>query len=172
VTICSRNRRAVFGKIVDGEMILNDWGNIVAECIANIPNHFPDIGIDKSVIMPNHVHMIVGIRSNYENGSSTACRAPTTEKFGTPVTQSIPTIIRSFKSAVTKQINIINHTPGQSIWQRNYFEHIIRDERELNRIRRYIINNPAKWEYDRENRNGIPIDEKKKFWNRFLDEFD
>jgi len=102
----------------------------------------------------------------------TACRAPTTEKFGKPVTQSIPTIIRSFKSAVTKQINIINHTPGQSIWQRGYYEHIIRDERELNRIRRYIINNPAKWEYDRENRNGIPIDEKKKFWNRFLDEFD
>ena len=162
----------MFGGIVDGEMILNDLGIIVYECIANIPNHFHDMEIDKLVIMPNHVHMIITIRSNYENGRGTACRASTTEKFGTPVIRSIPTIIRSFKSAVTKQINTLHHTPGQSIWQRGYYEHIIRDERELNRIRRYIINNPAKWEYDRENRNGIPIDEKKKFWNRFLDEFD
>ncbi|MCP9448402.1 MAG: transposase [Nitrospira sp.] len=80
----------------------------------------------------------------------TACRAPT-EQFGCPVTGSIPTIIRSFKSAVTKQINEQRRTPGVPIWQRNYYEHIIRNDESLNRIREYIANNPLQWALDREN---------------------
>ena len=171
VTTCSRDRKPVFGTIIDGEIVLNDWGEIVRDLIEKIPDHFSNIEIDQSVIMPNHVHMIIVIWHNNESGNGTACRATTRERFGKPVQQSIPTIIRSFKSAVSKQINTYRKSSGQSIWQRNYYEHIIRDERELNRIRRYVINNPPKWEYDRENRNGIPIDEKRKFWDRFLNEY-
>jgi hypothetical protein len=73
------------------------------------------------------------------------------EQFGQPVSGSISTIIRSFKSAVTKRINEIRKTPGAKLWQRNYYEHIIRNENELNRIREYIANNPIKWEFDKEN---------------------
>jgi len=63
------------------------------------------------------------------------------------------------------------NTEIQTVWQRNYYEHVIRSEEELNKIRRYIINNPPKWEYDQENRFGKPIDEKRKFWSKFLNEF-
>jgi len=71
------------------------------------------------------------------------------EQFGRPVSGSIPTIIRSFKSAVTKRINELRQTPGAKLWQRNYWEHIVRNEPELNRIREYIQNNPTQWEWDR-----------------------
>ena len=78
-------------------------------------------------------------------------RAPTKEQFGKPVSNSIPTIVRLFKSTATKQINEIRNTPGFPVWQRNYYEHIIRNEDELNRIREYIINNPLQWPEDENN---------------------
>ena len=74
-----------------------------------------------------------------------------TEQFGKPVAGSIPTIIRSFKSIVTKHINETRGAPGVSVWQRNYYEHIIRSEDSLNRIRQYITENPTRWAFDREN---------------------
>jgi REP element-mobilizing transposase RayT len=88
----------------------------------------------------------------------TTFRAPT-EKFGKPVPNSLPTIVHSFKSAVTKQINIIRNMFGMPVWQRNYYEHIIRNEREMNKIQEYIINNPIKWDLDKEN----PINKQKRF---------
>ncbi len=195
VTICTHDRQPLLGEIVDGEMVLNEMGRIVEEEIKRTESIREYIAIDKHVIMPNHVHIIffinddrrgtagraqIGkmindcrVRDNTnENAMGTARCAPTTvERFQRPVAMSIPTIVRSFKSAVTKRINVLRHTPGNSVWQRNYYEHVIRNEQELNRIRRYIINNPPQWEYDRENHNEIPIYEKKKFWERFLNEF-
>ncbi|GIV52421.1 MAG: hypothetical protein KatS3mg038_2942 [Candidatus Kapaibacterium sp.] len=76
---------------------------------------------------------------------------PTVEQFGKPVHGSIPTIVRSFKSAATRYINILRGTPGAPVWQRNYYEHIIRNEDALNRIREYIATNPLRWQLDREN---------------------
>jgi len=78
----------------------------------------------------------------------TARRAPTVERFGGPVSGSVPTIVRAFKSAVTKRINELRQSPGAKLWQRNYWEHIVRNEPELIRIREYIRNNPARWEWD------------------------
>jgi len=96
--------------------------------------------------MPNHLHGIIGIVDEDEEISSkgTMHLAPTestttTEQFGKPTSNSIPTIIRSYKASVTQKINIERNTPGAAVWQRNYFERIIRDEPELNRIRKYII---------------------------------
>ncbi|MBN1535924.1 MAG: hypothetical protein JW908_04270 [Anaerolineales bacterium] len=73
---------------------------------------------------------------------------PTHEQFGKPVVGSIPTIVRAFKSAATRQINLYRNTPGALVWQRNYYEHVIRDEKSYNQIAEYILNNPLRWELD------------------------
>jgi len=99
--------------------------------------------LDASMIMPNHLHGIVVIT----DGRGTARRAPT-ERFGKPVADSIPTIMRAFKSASTKYINEIRRTPGAPVWQRNYYEHVIRNDEELKAIRQYILNNHANWATD------------------------
>ena len=80
------------------------------------------------------------------------------EQFGKPVSGSVPTIVRAFKSAVTKRINAMRGTPGATLWQRNYWEHIIRNESEWNRIREYIRNNPGTWESDRLNEHASTTD--------------
>jgi REP element-mobilizing transposase RayT len=100
--------------------------------------------------MPNHLHGIIGIVEDEDvSGKGTMHRAPTIEQFAKPTSNSIPTIIRGFKSAVTKIINIKRNALEASVWQRNYYEQVIRNEPELNRIRKYIIENPIKWQYDK-----------------------
>jgi putative transposase len=74
-----------------------------------------------------------------------------TEQFGKPISGSLPTIVRSFKSAATKLINELRSTPRAPVWQRNYYEHVIRNEDDLNEIREYILSNPVKWDLDSEN---------------------
>jgi hypothetical protein len=108
------------------------------------------VGIDPGTGRPNCSNVVpdvvVGARRR---------RAPTLgttlEQFGRPVPGSIPTIIRAFKSATTRRINEWRGTPGARVWQRNYWEHIVRNEKALERIRRYILTNPARWQMDREN---------------------
>jgi REP element-mobilizing transposase RayT len=131
VAVCANKHKLLLGKIKNGKMILNDIGKIVNNCIINIPEHFKQSDIAAHVVMPNHIHMIIGISGR----RGTACRAPTIERFGKPVKGSVPTIIRSFKSAATHKINKLKNTPGKKFWQRNYYEHIIRDENELESIK-------------------------------------
>ena len=100
--------------------------------------------------MPNHIHGIL-LLDETPGCRGTAYRAPTVEKFGKPTKGSLPTIIRSFKSASTHLINRLDKRKGISIWQRNYYEHIIRNEDSLNRIRRYIQENSIKWSIEPEN---------------------
>ena len=145
VTICTQNRECLFGEIVDGEMRLNEAGRTGVNEWLKTAEIRDEIELDEWVVMPNHFHGIVVIA----NGRGTARRAPTVERFGQPVSGSIPTIVRSFKSAATKRINELRQTPGAKLWQRNYWEHIIRDESELGHIREYIRNNPAQWELDK-----------------------
>ena len=147
VTIRTHNRASMFGEVVDGQMQLNALGQIVKTCWQETPEHFRDAQVDASVVMPNHMHGILWIT----NRRGTACRAPTREQFGKPTPQSLPTIIRSFKSAVAKRVNIRRGTPGTPLWQRNYYEHVVRDDAALNRIRDYIQTNPQRWDLDREN---------------------
>jgi len=156
ITICTHGRACLFGEVMDGTMRLNDTGRMTQTCWNAIPEHFPGVVTDECIVMPNHVHGIVWVG---DGGTAccrgTACRAPTVEQFGKPVSRSLPTIIRSFKSAVTKRINESFGTAGVPVWQRNYHEHIIRDEDALTRIRQYIIDNPAQWAMDRENPNRL-----------------
>ncbi len=166
VTICTKDRVCLFGEIVDGQMHLNEAGNVVILEWVKTGELRDDVEIDEFVVMPNHFHGIVVLhggmvaedkgagtegRGMGTEGRGTARRAPTMERFGAPVVGSIPTILRSFKSAVTKRINEINGTQGATVWQRNYYEHIIRNEESLNRIRQYIADNPAQWADDGEN---------------------
>ncbi len=163
-------------------MRLNDIGKIVGDEIFKTESIRDNIDIDKYVIMPNHVHAIVVIYPVGANGGSpqiiddqlnmTHGCAPLHNSRFSLKPNTIGSFIAGFKSAATKRINILRNTPGVSVWQRNYYENVIRDERELNKIRRYVINNPAQWSYDIENRNGLPIDDKQKFWSKFLNEFD
>ncbi len=152
-TICVKNRVNLFGHIAGGEMVLNEYGKIVGKCWQGIPDHFHDVLIDEFVVMPNHTHGILLIRNESFVGARHAVPLPdaTIRKFGKPIARSLPTIIRSFKSAVTRQINEYRLTPGATVWQRNYYEHIIRNQEELDRIRKYIVDNPKKWAMDREN---------------------
>jgi REP element-mobilizing transposase RayT len=151
LTICSYNRLFLFGDIQDGKMILNGNGLIVHEEWQKTTEMRLNVVLDTFVIMPNHIHGIPGIKDDINHGKAkcrgTMHRAPTPmiERFGKPVSNSIPTIIRGFKSAVTHRINEIRQTPGAPIWQRKYYEHVIRNEDDLNEIRQYIENNSAKW---------------------------
>ena len=157
ITICTDKGKNVFGTIADGEMILNDYGVIADKYMEMIPQRFQDVKVDKYVIMPNHIHMIIiiSVEAIHELPLPPYVNNP-----GTRRKMLIPKIVGYYKMNVSRDINRIRHKIGFPVWQRNYYEHIIRNEKELNRIRRYIINNPPKWEYDRENRNGVPIDEK------------
>ena len=146
ITICTYQKQCLFGDILDKQLRLNDFGNTASECWQAIPKHFPKIKLDEFVIMPNHIHGILFITDNHR-GKALPCSYK--GKFGNPVAGSIPTIIGSYKSAVTKRINIIRNSKGSSLWQRNYYEHIIRNEESLNRIREYIINNPLSWKTDK-----------------------
>lgn len=150
VTICTYNRECLFGKIVHGEMRLNDFGNGIECEWLHTAIIRPYLELEESVIMPNHMHGIVSIR---DEGRGKACLAPTTGTFGRPVAGSLPTIIGAFKSASTKRINEMRGTPGAPLWQRNYFEHVIRNEAELNQVREYIVANPARWAEDSNNPN-------------------
>jgi len=146
VTICTRERECLFGHVVYGEMRLNDAGEIARRCWEDIPDHFPLAELDAFVIMPNHVHGIIVVP-----GKGTACRALTSEQFGKPAVGSVPTIVRSYKSSVTRHMNLLRGTTGTPLWLRNYYEHIVRSEAELMAIREYITSNPARWDEDENN---------------------
>lgn len=112
-------------------MVLNHAGNILRQTWLDLHTHFPTIQLDLFSILPNHFHGIIILKQSDPK-------------------VSLPEIIRFFKVNSARRINALHKTPGKSIWQRSYYEHIIRDEVDLKRIRQYIIDNPAQWEMDHE----------------------
>lgn len=152
VTLCTQGRSCLFGNIVDGEVWLNRFGAIVAEEWLRSAEIRDEIELDEWVIMPNHFHGIVVITDKTGDPRCTGDRpvAPTG-----PRPNSIGALTGGFKSAVTRRINELRNMPGQKVWQRNYWEHIVRNELELARIREYIQNNPAQWELDALNPSNV-----------------
>lgn len=143
VTIRTRGGEPLFGEVVDGRMVLSTYGQIARNCCEELPLHFDHAQVDTCLVMPNHLHAIVVLlQQSPESASQVAQRH---EQFGRPVRGSLSTMIRSLKSAVSKAINELRCTPGESVWQRGYYEHVIRDERELNEYRRYVLENPLRW---------------------------
>ena len=164
ITICTRDKTCIFGDIIDGCIVLNHAGNMVSERWIRLSDKFKNICIDNYVIMPNHIHGIISIKNNNVGAGPRACpdeRHSDNMKIGFNTLGShtglpLHKIIGWFKTMTT---NIYIHNVRQNnwqrfnkrLWQRNYYEHIIRNEYELNEIREYIINNPIKWELDNEN---------------------
>lgn len=147
ITICTKDRKLLFGDIVDGKMILNEYGNVVNDEITGLHNHYDTVCVDKYVIMPNHIHMILTItalsvgaplaapESNINHTVGAASGAPT-----------MGNIVRGLKSGISRKC-------GFNVWQRNYHDHIIRNHKEYENICNYIETNPLQWETDCHNEN-------------------
>ena len=148
VTVCAKGNRPLFGEVVDGHVALSGCGRVVAECIEAIPDHFPRCTLDVSVVMPNHLHLIIVIDRSAE--SAGASREPPNCRSG-PKRGAISAVVGSVKSAASKLVNRVPEGRRILTWQRGYYEHVIRSEREMLAIRQYIVNNPLQWELDREN---------------------
>lgn len=142
VTICVKNRQEYFGKIKNGGMVFNDYGTVIAIHWADIPKHYSNVILDEWVVMPNHIHGIIVITSDTSFVGTAHCAVPTNIN---PV--SLSQIIKSFKDATTKRIRS-EFGNIRFVWQRSFYDHIIRTEAELARIREYIHNNPLNWEHD------------------------
>lgn len=142
ITICARNRECLFGEIVGGKMRLNGAGEIVESVWNGLPEHYPHVLLDAMVVMPNHVHAII-VLTPVEAGLKPAPTATTAKRHG------VPEIVRAWKTFSARRINGTRRTPDATIWQHNYWEHIVRNVSEMDRIREYIKNNPAQWELDK-----------------------
>ncbi|MGQ9774011.1 transposase [Chloroflexus sp.] len=142
VTIVTHDRACLFGDIVDDQMRLNQAGQMVEWTWYDLPNHVDNIELDAFVVMPNHVHGIIIIV-----GAGAGSVGAGSEPAPTP----LPEIVRQFKTFSARRVNQWRGMVGQPVWQRNYYEHIIRDETSLQRIREYIATNPNQWAADHEN---------------------
>ena len=148
VTIVTQDRKTLFGQIVDGEVVLNALGRMVSDTWIAIPEHFPNVELGESVIMPNHFHGIISITVGARH--AVPQQQGTIERFGKPISGSLPTILRSFKSASTKVFHEFSGHSEEHLWQQSYYEYVIRNERDYLAICEYIIANPVNWEKDEE----------------------
>ena len=153
VTICTKHREPYFGRVVNGGMVLSAVGERAAHCWREIPRHHAGVELDEFMIMPNHMHGIVIICNPVETLHATSLRRETLMSEISPKAGSLGVIIRSYKSAVTRLAGLAGFKNFS--WQARYYDHIVRDENSLCNIRQYIIDNPARWELDRENVPGL-----------------
>jgi putative transposase len=163
ITICTHNHECMFGHISDGEMVLNDAGRMIEKWFQKLPTKFDGIVSDEYVVMPNHIHFVI---ENIGSVGADPCVCPrnndvnaddfgnrrTGEHAGSPLQK----IVQWFKTMTTNEyIRNIKENKRQStngkLWQRNYYEHVIRNESDQNRIRQYILDNPARWADDENN---------------------
>ena len=165
VTVCSRNRECLFGQVIGSGMRFNEEGECVEACWNDIRPHFRDVELDAFVVMPNHVHGILIFFDFVGAGSpcpsverevpAPPFQTPTDHdaesRMGAvtaPLRRTLGRVIAYFKYESTKGINRLRATSGARVWQRNYYEHIIRDEDDMNRIREYILTHPILWDQD------------------------
>lgn len=154
ITLCTHKRECLFGAMVGDIVQLNEAGRLVQNIWDVLPEHYSCVELDFFVVMPNHIHGIVVL-----NGVGAQFIAPVhdgaTNSGAMNLAPTVGEIIRAFKARCTHSINHLRGVQGVSIWQRNYYEHIIRNESSLQEIREYIANNPAQWAIDRENPNAV-----------------
>lgn len=166
LTICAEGRACVFGDIVDGEMRPNHAGRTMADWFDELNRAFPGVRTDASIVMPNHFHAIVIV------GADLCVRPDQTDRqvdpadlgthAGVPLRVSLASVVQWFKTMTTNAyIRGVNDQGwprfDRRLWQRNYYEHIVRNNIELERIREYIRFNPARWTEDRENPDATAV---------------
>lgn len=161
VTIISRKRICLFGEVTSEGMDLNPIGQKVVQCWYGLQKNFQNAELDEFVLMPNHLHGIILITETSSKGEAFPEMILSSQKEGIgnasplrprgPESGSLGAIIQNFKSVSTRMVNKMYYERGNKIWQRNYYERIIRNEHELDAIRQYIQDNPINWKKDREN---------------------
>ena len=164
VTVCVHDRECLFGETVDGVMRLNSAGEMVRIEWEGLPERFPNITMDEYVIMPNHFHGIIIISDVAASvvsvgaplatpafGSAAIDKGAATNQGAASSAPTLGSIMRTFKSISAIDVNRVLERQGRPLWQRNYYERVIRDDVEMDAARRYILENPLKWNLDREN---------------------
>jgi len=144
ITICTFEKICLFGNVINSKMILNNIGEIAQNEWHHSSKIRSEIRLNEFIIMPNHIHGIIIIDSVGATGGR-----PKTPYSSGPHKRSLGSFVAGYKSSVTKHINFIRRTSNRYIWQRNFYDHIIRDNNDLKRTRQYIIDNPIQWKFDR-----------------------
>ena len=157
VTLVVKDRACIFGDVIDGEMWPSPIGSVIDESWLWLGEQYDHLKLDAYIVMPNHLHGIVMIDEDDEAlnigiENAVAIQSKPIPKKRKPLGR----LIGAFKTVSTKRINELNSTPGASIWQRGFYDRIIRNEQELESVREYILGNPAKWDEDAENPTTIP----------------
>jgi REP element-mobilizing transposase RayT len=158
VTICTQNRESLFGEAVDGEIQLNDAGRLVEASWQDLTSRFADISLDVFVVMPNHIHGIILVGAQFIAPSA----APDKNQGAMNRAPTLGQIVRAYKASSTRLIR--SRANANFAWQRNYYEHVIRNEESFNGIRQYILDNPFRWHLDRENPQATTL-EPENAWN-------
>ena len=148
ITTCTYGKAKLFGRVDKGEMTLNDLGHIVAAEWLQIATARPKIQLDSFVVMPNHVHGIIFITDACNEDSDINVAGSPSKASRTLLAGSLGAIVGHFKAAVSRRAKREEIAFQEKIWQRSYYEHIVRSEKSLNEIRRYIIENPGRWQDD------------------------
>lgn len=167
ITICTKDREFSFGDIENGKLQETEQSRICTDCWNDLPNHYPNCVLDEFIIMPNHVHGIIVIENNIDNVETIPVETIPVETIPVETIHElslqcnndmksrrqmlIPKIIGRFKMQSAKQINEFQNTSGLSFWQKGYYDRVIRNEKEFNRIRDYIVSNPLNWDGDGNN---------------------
>ena len=148
VTIYTHEHKCIFGRVKNGQVILNEIGSLVEECWQKIPEQFLNLQLDEFIVMPNHLHGIIIIRDKARE----ACLDPAREPAGSRK-KTLGAVVGSFKSSVTRRVRRSGFFRGETIWQRGYYEHVVTNQADLENIREYITNNPDRWSFDSEDIN-------------------
>jgi len=164
VTVVTQRRLHLFGDVADGALVPNQLGLAVRDEWLRTASVRPGTDIDAFVVMPNHLHGIVWLPSDGEGGAG---GSQPVDRLGRPlVSRTLGALVRGFKAASTRRVNIERDTPGSPLWQRNYHEQVIRNRAHLLQVRRYIFENPLRWASDPENLDAIPDAWERSFWRQ------
>jgi putative transposase len=160
VTVCTHNRECLFGRITDDRMRLTPAGETVVETWEEIPERYPGVQLDAFVVMPNHVHGIIRIASDVDaavrnllrsrpSGAEAASGRDRLREEGKSILLALA--LGYFRATTVERVNRLRAVPGVPLWRRNDYQRAVRDDADLTLMCEYIWNNPAQWDFDREN---------------------
>ena len=144
ITICAYGREPLFGDVVGEAVVLSAYGRIVEQCWRSLARPASRLAVDTFVVMPDHLHGILILQALADRAASPDT-IPATDRLCGTRAGSISALVQNFKSIATRRVNQARHSPAAPLWQRDYYEHIIRDSADLDRIRGYIAENSMRW---------------------------